>query len=183
MRFVKDLGTPNTIKKGDVVCLNYEDVVYFSNKFATRSENVNPFHVVNWIGAIELNPATDTWIETRKSRRTVDQEGNYNTMIGMTGADSNTGISPVEWGSWDTTWRGTQVTGRSRTRTRVGSRVIGRTRTRGPRRRRGRLETRTTTRRDRFIQFTNTTTLTTTRQQRTGTSFRVTERFDSTNLK
>ena len=166
LRFVKDLGTPNTIKKGDVVCLNYEDVVYFSNKFATRSENVNPFHVVNWIGAIELNPATDTWIETRKSRRTVDQEGNYNTMIGMTGADSNTGISPVEWGSWDTTWRGTQVTGRSRTRTRV----------------RGRLETTTTTRRDRFIQFTNTTTLTTRRQQRTGTSFKVTERFDSTNL-
>ena len=182
LRFVKDLGTPNTIKKGDVICLNYEDVVYFSNKFATRSENVNPFHVVNWIGAIELNPATDTWIETRKSRRTVDQEGNFNTMIGMTGADSNTGISPVEWGSWDTTWRGTQVTGRSSRNVRIGSRVIRRTRTRGPRRGRRRLETRTTTRRDRFIQFTNTTTLTTRRQQRTGTSFRVTERFDSTNL-
>ena len=57
----------------------------------------------------------------------------------MTGADSNTGISPVEWGSWNTTWRGTQVTGRSRSRTRVNTRRIGRTRTRGPRRRRGRL--------------------------------------------
>ena len=92
LRFVKDLGTPNTIKKGDVVCLNYEDVVYFANKFATRSENVNPFHVVNWIGAIELNPATDTWIETRKTRRTADIEGNYRTTDWQTGADSNTGF-------------------------------------------------------------------------------------------
>ena len=54
--------------------------------------------------------------------------------------------------------------------------------TRGPRRRRGRLQTTRTTRRDTFIQFTNTTTLTTTRQQRTGTQLKVTERFDSTNL-
>ena len=74
LRFVSDLGTPNTIKKGDAVCLNYDDVVYFENKFATRSENVNPFHVVNWI-TIELNPGTDTWIETRKTSRTADIEG------------------------------------------------------------------------------------------------------------
>jgi hypothetical protein len=182
LRFVQDLGTPNTIKKGDVICLNYDDVVYFANKFATRSENVNPFHVVNWIGAIELNPATDTWIETKKTKRTADIEGNYKTTMQQTGADSNTGLAPVEWGSWNTTWRGTQVTGRTRTRTRVDSRRIGRTTTRGPRRSRGRLETTRTTRRDTFIQFTNTTTLTTRRQQRTGTQLKVTERFDSTNL-
>lgn len=183
LRFVKDLGTPNTIKKGDVVCLNYDDVVYFSNKFATRSENVNPFHVVNWIGAIELNPATDTWIETRKSRRTADIEGNYNTMIGMTGADSNTGISPTEWNSWDTTWRGTKVTGRNSRSTKVGTRVVGRSTSKGSfQKGRGIPITKTTTRRDSFIKVTNTTTLTTTKQQRTGLSFKVSERFDSTNL-
>ena len=65
--------------------MNFEDTVYFSNKFATRSENVNPFHVVNWIGAIELNPGTDTWIETRKTSRTADIEGSYSTSLGITG--------------------------------------------------------------------------------------------------
>jgi len=44
-----------------------------------------PFAVVNWIGAIELNPATDTWIETRGTKRTVDQEGNYSTTIQQLG--------------------------------------------------------------------------------------------------
>ena len=181
LRFVKDLGTPNTIKKGDVICLNFEDTVYFSNKFATRSENVNPFHVVNWIGAIELNPGTDTWIETRKTSRTADIEGSYSAALGITGADSNTGISPVEWGSWETTWRGTQVTGRS-TRVRRGRVRVRRTVRTGPRRRRGRLRTTTTTRRRRIVRTTSTTTLTTTRQQRSGTQFRVRERFDTTNL-
>ena len=26
--------------------------------------------------------------------------------MGITGADSNTGLSPVDWGSWETTWTG-----------------------------------------------------------------------------
>ena len=91
MRFVKDLGNPNTVKVGDIVCLKYTDVEFLKNSFATRIENVNPFAVVNWIGAIELNPATDTWIETRGTKRTVDQEGNYSTTIQQLGVDTNTG--------------------------------------------------------------------------------------------
>ena len=183
LRFVSDLGTPNTIKKGDAVCLNYDDVVYFENKFATRSENVNPFHVVNWIGAIELNPGTDTWIETRKTSRTADIEGSYNAAMGITGADSNTGLSSVEWGAWETTWRGSRVTRRQNAgRTAIRSTVTGRSVRTGRRRRRGRLRTTTTTRRDTFTRFTNVTTLTTRRQQRSGTQFRVRERFDTTNL-
>ena len=30
-------------------------------------------------------------------------------MMGMTGADSNTGLSPVDWGGWETTWTGTST--------------------------------------------------------------------------
>ena len=66
-RFVEDLGDSNVKRIGDVVCLNYSDTVYLENNFATRIENVNPFAVVNWIGQVELNPGTDTWIETRRT--------------------------------------------------------------------------------------------------------------------
>jgi hypothetical protein len=54
LRFVKDLGNPNTVKVGDIVCLKYTDVEFLKNSFATRIENVNPFAVVNWIGS-DLN--------------------------------------------------------------------------------------------------------------------------------
>ena len=78
-------------------CLKYSEKVWLENKFATRSENVNPFHVVNWIGVIELNPATDTWIETKKSKRTIDQEGNYEETVKQLAIDTNTGLSPIAW--------------------------------------------------------------------------------------
>ena len=109
-RFVTDLGDNNVIRKGDVVCLNYQHINYIENKFATRIENVNPFHVVNWIGQIELNPSTDTWIETRRSARTYDIEGSYSASMAITGADSNTGMSPIDWGAWETTWTGQSTT-------------------------------------------------------------------------
>ncbi len=107
-RFVSDLGDANVVKKGDIVTLSYTDSEWLKNKFATRIENVNPFHVVNWIGVLELNPATDTWIDTRKiPSMTVDMEGSYDAIQGMVGGtDSNTGLSPVQWGSWETTWTG-----------------------------------------------------------------------------
>ena len=69
-RFVEDLGDANVKRVGDVICLNYSDTVYLENNFATRIENVNPFAVVNWIGQVELNPGTDTWIETRRTSAT-----------------------------------------------------------------------------------------------------------------
>jgi hypothetical protein len=47
---------------------------------------------------------TDTWIETRRTAATYDIEGSFNSTMGITGADSNTGLSPVDWGSWETTW-------------------------------------------------------------------------------
>ena len=105
LRFVSQLGNPNIKKVGDIVCLNYIDSVYLRNNFATRSENVNPFAVVNWIGAIQLSPSSDTWIETRTSRRTVDEEGSYQSTIQQLGVDTNTGLSPVTWGAWETTDR------------------------------------------------------------------------------
>ena len=88
-RFVEDLGDTNVKRIGDVVCLNYSDTIYLENNFATRIENVNPFAVVNWIGQVELNPGTDTWIETRRTSATYDIEGSFNSTMGITGADSN----------------------------------------------------------------------------------------------
>jgi len=182
-RFVNDLGDTNVKRVGDVVCLNYTDVVFVQNKFATRSENVNPFAVVNWIGQIELNPSTDTWIETRRSARTYDIEGSYSASIGITGADSNTGISPIDWGGWETTWTGQSISNgptifSNTTSTQTGSQE----QQGGFQNGRGIPITTTTTHQDRTVSFRNQTVNTTTNQTRQGIQFRVGERFDSTSL-
>ena len=185
-RFAGDLGDSNVRRVGDVVCLNYDDTIFLENKFATRIVNVNPFAVVNWIGQIELNPATDTWIETRRTAATYDIEGSFNSFMGMTGADSNTGLSPIDWGGWETTWTGRSSTLGPVTRMDVESTVLSRTVQKmgpfvGPRR--GGIPITTTTRfLDRRDVFRNETTVTTRNQTREGIQFRVGERFDTTSL-
>jgi hypothetical protein len=181
LRFVSDLGSPNIKRVGDVVCLNYSEVEYVKNEFATGTENVNPFNVINWIGSIQLNPSSDTWVETRKTERTYDIEGDYNTTVQQLGVDSNTGLSPIDWGAWETTWTGTSSSdGPTLARLQTGS--TSSTTTIDPRRRGRRRVTDTTTTVNDFIEFNNQTVTTTTNQSRQGIQFGVTERFDSTNL-
>ena len=101
-RYVKDLGSPNIKKVGDIVCLNYKDVEYVANRFASRVENVNPFNVINWFGSVVLHPSSDSWFESKViGSNTVNVEGNYNSTISSLGADSNTGLAPAQWNSWN----------------------------------------------------------------------------------
>ena len=181
LRFVSDLGSPNIKRVGDVVCLNYSEVEYVKNQFATRSENVNPFNVINWIGSIQLNPSSDTWNETRKTERTYDIEGSYGSTIQQLGVDSNTGFSPIDWNAWETTWTGSNTSnGPILARLQTGS--TSSTTTSDPRGRGRRIVSDTTTTVTDFIEFNNQTVTTTTNQSRQGIQFGVTERFDSENL-
>ena len=182
-RFVTELGNPNTVKVGDVVCFKYSDVTFLENKFATRLENINPFNVINWIGSIQLNPASDTWVETSLSFKTTDVEGTYASTIASLRVDTNTGLSPIDWGSWETTWTGSSTTSSPAGSTSVTSSTDSGFQNTGARnRRRGIEQQNTTTTRTDTISITNETTLTTTNQRRSGVQFNVSERIDTQNL-
>ena len=193
LRFVNDLGSPNLTRVGDVVCLKYSDVEYVKNPYATRTENVNPFNVVNWIGTIQLSPSSDTWVETRKTEKISDIEGSYSSAIQQLGVDTNTGLSPVDWGSWETTWTGaqatngpalfTQQTGSTLTSSTDWVATSGLWQSRNPEN--GAMmqsQDRTTTYEDSFINFSNQTTITSRNQTRQGIQYGVNQRFDTTNL-
>ena len=179
LRFVSDLGSPNIKRVGDIVCLNYSEVEYTKNQFATRSENVNPFNVINWIGSIQLNPSSDTWNETRKTERTYDIEGSYDVSMSLANADSNTGLSPIDWNAWETTWTGSNVSSSSSGPVFSGSSTESFTIDNGRGRR---LVTDVTVTQNNFQTTTDTTVTTTTNQSRQGIQIGVSERFDTTNL-
>lgn len=178
LRYVTDLGSSNVTRSGDLVMLNYKDVLYTQNKFATRSENVNPFNTPSWIGTIELNPSSDTWIEPRRSSRTVDIEGNYSSTIEQLAVDTNTGFSPIDWNAWETNWTGTSsVEGPTIARIQGATSLISDTTTSE-----GFIDTRTQVFQDSFTDFRNLTTTRTGTQSRSGIQFGVTESFDTTLL-
>jgi hypothetical protein len=182
LRFANDFGSPNIKKVGSQLLLNYTEVEYVKNIFATRSENVNPFNVINWIGSIELNPSSDSWIETRKTEKIIDVEGSYQQSIQQLGVDSNTGFSAIDWNSWETNWTGENISnGPEIGRILQGTTNLGTT-TFDPEGRGRRLVTDTTTFRDNFLSFSNQTVTKTGTRTREGIQYKVSERFDSTNL-
>jgi hypothetical protein len=63
--YVTDLGSPNIKKTGDLITLNYDEVLYFEQIYATKTESVTPFLVKYWEGFITLNPPIDSWIDEK----------------------------------------------------------------------------------------------------------------------
>jgi hypothetical protein len=53
----------NYVINGDVVTLPYADIPFIQQPYASRTENVNPFAIFTFIGQIDLNPASDEWVD------------------------------------------------------------------------------------------------------------------------
>ena len=60
---------------------------------------------------MELNPASDTWVDTvRLDAKVIDVEGDYSSTIALLeqteGVDPQTGFAPIVWNAWETNWTG-----------------------------------------------------------------------------
>ena len=53
-------------KTGNVVTLDYKESDWIEQPLATRIENVNPYHVIQYVGDIRLFPFRDIWIRTEQ---------------------------------------------------------------------------------------------------------------------
>ena len=101
-RFNTQLTDPNLRKTGDLLTLNYADLVYMQNLFASRVESVNPFLVTNWTGRLHLYPSSDIWVD-QKVIKTQEFDVNGPDFIASTqrlGIEEASGFAEIEWGSW-----------------------------------------------------------------------------------
>ena len=118
----------NTRKTGDIITLDYEEVEYLAQEYATRTESVTPFLLSFWRANIKLTPASDTWTDTARIKaKVIDVEGNYASTVDIAarqfgGFDPQTGLTPVLWNAWQTQWTGTRTTVRRAQRTEVTGR-------------------------------------------------------------
>ncbi len=63
--YVTDLGSPGVRKTGDLITLDYREVLYDQQLLATKTESVTAFLVRYWNGLLTLNPPIDTWVDER----------------------------------------------------------------------------------------------------------------------
>jgi hypothetical protein len=186
-RFVDDLQSPNLKRTGSLITLSYTETIAAQQRFATRTENVNPFAVATWIGNIELAPSSDTWIaENRLAIRNIEDEGSFNALINALGADPNTGLAPTDWGSWQEVWSGQTVVGNELVRSETNTQQLSDTGWTNTGARRGNWPFLEQTRTSAFLDTTTNTNLLTTRTDtrlsRNGINFQVSPRVDRRSL-
>ena len=111
----------NVRKKNDIITLDYSDIEWKKQTFGTRSESVTPFILNFWRGSLQLNPASDTWVDTvRIEAKFINVEGNYDRVLADAvrnlNVDPQTGFAPTVWNSWVANWTGQERITSTRTR-------------------------------------------------------------------
>ena len=110
INFLTDIDGENVKKTGRLLTLDYTEADYLKQIYASRVENVNPYLIVYYSGELVLNPDSDTWTDT-KQVNAINLEDNsaYDAKVRELGINVQTGFSEVDWGSWQTDWRGETV--------------------------------------------------------------------------
>ena len=181
-----DFGTiegNNIRKQSGALTLDYAEVEYLKQTFATRTESVTPFLVSFWNGTVELTPASDNWVDqARLEPKIIQREGNYtetfNRLAESGRLDPQTGFAPIIWDSWETNWTGIEDVVES-TETQVISggpdEVVERRR---GRRRRGQATEFFRNVRDTIVEVTSTTRTEVGTQTRSGVRTLISEQFE-----
>ena len=95
------------LQSGPFVTVSASNTAFVNQALASRTMNINPFNVVNYIGKITLNPPSDVWVDTiKKPDVTVNLGGDKDAWALII---ENTPFT-YEWDSWQTVWSGTKTT-------------------------------------------------------------------------
>jgi len=105
-----DRTAANYQKTGDLITLPYTETTYLQQPYATKTENLNPFLIFDWIGDIQLDPPVDEWKETRVAPElVVNVNSTFDNLARELGLN-NTSISEIpvgtEWNEWQDQWSG-----------------------------------------------------------------------------
>ena len=92
-----ELLDSNVQKTGKVVTLKYNSVGWIEQPFATTQENVNPFHILEYIGSIKLTPEEDHWVRTvQLADRQVSTLVNLKLDLGIVNVNDVTTVGEAE---------------------------------------------------------------------------------------
>lgn len=97
-------GSTNIRKTGPLLTLDYTEIKYIEQPYASYAEYVNPYNVFTWSGDMKLSPETDNWKDTESRPEVIiDQEGVYDSFKLLADA---TGVTGTVWNEWQANWSG-----------------------------------------------------------------------------
>jgi hypothetical protein len=109
VRLTYNTGASTNIQKtGDVLTLPYVHTTFIDQPSASRTEFVNPFDVITFVGVMDLSPSSDDWKDTEtRPELIVDNQGLFDVVNFL--ADES-GVLGTVWNEWQTQWTGRSVT-------------------------------------------------------------------------
>ena len=93
------------IKSGPFVTVNSSTTEFIDQNQASRTINVNPFNVIDYLGKIQLNPPSDTWVDTDTRPDVLVNLGGDADAWAFVFSELNP--FDLEWGNWQNRWTGT----------------------------------------------------------------------------
>jgi len=89
----------NTELDGPLLMMNSSNTTFIMQNRASKTLNINPFNVVNFLGTIKLDPSSDVWkSDVRLESQNIDLSG------GDAARDAWSSIQSTSWGAWNTQW-------------------------------------------------------------------------------
>ena len=113
LQYSSDFVGSGIKKTGRSLSLDYSEVLEIQQPYSTRIVNVAPFRVSFYSGKIKFIPSSDIWIDSiRMDSNLISVDGNItrtNVQLSASEFDSQSGFSPITWGSWSTQWTGDKI--------------------------------------------------------------------------
>lgn len=98
-------STAGILHSGPILLPSATHTIFVDQNKSSKSYNINPFNIVNYIGKIQLDPPSDVWFDTNKQADVlVNLEGDKDAWAKIT-----ENAYGYEWGNWQTYWTGTSV--------------------------------------------------------------------------
>ena len=95
-------------KTGDMLTLPYSETTFREQPYASKTQNIQPYDVIDYIGNVTLTPEMDEWMETETlPDLQVTMPGTFDTLTDLASQgviDLNLG---TVWNNWNEMWAGT----------------------------------------------------------------------------
>jgi hypothetical protein len=95
------------LQTGPFVTVAASNTTFVNQPLASKTLNINPFNVVNYLGKIALNPSSDVWVDTTKKADVLVNIGGDKDAWDLIMNGLSTAGYEYEWGNWETQWTGT----------------------------------------------------------------------------
>ena len=102
-------NSTNYLQTGPFVTVSASNTAFVSQPLASKTMNINPFNVVNYLGKIILNPPSDVWVDTSRRPEVLVNLGGDKDAWDLILQATNASPFTYEWGSWETVWSGTNT--------------------------------------------------------------------------